>query len=87
MVDSTEIVAFINGNLPDAILIILPENEAANAKQETTEVTGDAKFLAEVKRIAPGLEVLAAQTVTALRAAGIAEELVESAKGRWVNRP
>jgi len=93
MIDSSEIVSFINGKLSDAILIILPENEGSVTKQEASKVTGDAKFLAEVKRIAPGLAALASQTVTAIRAAGVAGELVESAKGdksgnvRWINRP
>ncbi len=83
MVDPADVVALADGDWSNALLILLPDEVPNDAMQDV----GDAAFIAQVEKNAPALAKLAAQTVAAIRKAGVQGELVEGGGGRWVNRP
>jgi hypothetical protein len=86
MIDAANVVAVLDGNWADALLVVLP-TEAADKNSNVSEVKGDAGFLADVEGSAPDLASLAAKTISAIRAAGVDGELVKTRLGRWVNQP
>jgi hypothetical protein len=93
MIDAADVLAISDGDWANAILVVLPENKktekGALAIEQPRQSAdgGDAKFLEQVQRTASNLADLAAQTIAAIRGAGVDGELVEGGGGRWVNRP
>jgi hypothetical protein len=87
MIDANDLVAVSAGDWSNALLIVLPEADASTREPATARVAGDRKFLEHVQSRAPHLAGLAGQTIRAVRSAGVDGELVESERGRWVNRP
>jgi hypothetical protein len=86
MIDAANVVAVIEGDWADALLVILA-TPAERGHSEADEAKGDACFLADVERNAPDLASLATKTIGAIRAAGVDGELARTALGRWVNQP
>lgn len=87
VIDEADILAVSHGNWDDTLLIVLPSQPAAYEPPLLEPMEGDAAFLADVKRTAPGIEGLATETIAAIRAAGVKGALIKSRLGKWVNHP
>lgn len=85
MIDPVDVVSLAHGDWSNAVLIQLDEEEVE--RQSAWQAAGDSEFLVQVEQGAPNLAKLAAETVAAIRKAGVDGELVEGSGGRWVNRP
>ena len=86
LLDSSSLLAVVDGDWSEAILVVLPADGIPTGEGREGK-RGDVAFLASVQTSAPNLLELAERTVAALRAAGIEGELVQDSSGRWVNRP
>jgi hypothetical protein len=85
VIDGTNVVAAIDGDWTDAVLVVLPESRPT--RHPIVASDGDGAFLEEVKRAAPHLLDLAERTIRTIRAVGVTGDLRKSKLGRWVNHP
>ncbi|WP_425033117.1 hypothetical protein [Pelagibacterium sp.] len=88
IIDPADVISAVDGDWSNAIVVICDERAAIRPSTTgNSSATGDEAFLEHVKRSAPELLRLARKTLLAVRAAEVDGDLVETNKGRWVNRP
>lgn len=91
LVDADDILAAQEGDWSTALLIVVDDSFPAEmpsiitSKSESN--TGDEAFISSLEKSAPHLVKLGKEIIDLIRANGVAGELVEKAKGRWVNSP
>lgn len=86
VIDFAKIVSVSGGDGDTAVLLVVPSSQSSITKVKPIQNLGDGAFLDYVKKNAPQLQELAAQTISALRKGGIDGSLIEEGP-RWVNRP
>lgn len=86
MVDASDVLAVVEGNWSEAVLVVLSDKPLRGAPVKTAG-DGDSKFLMFVEQTAPSLAELATETLRAIRSAGVDGELIETKLGRWMNKP
>jgi hypothetical protein len=88
LVDADDLIAVVQGDWQNALLLVVPDTTVTNPPQEAGG-KGDDRFIQDAHRRAKfgSLANLAADTIKAIRAAGVDGDLVEQGSGRWVNRP
>lgn len=87
LIDGADIILVQQGDWAEAILLVMPQTALADMEPPRAASSGDREFTTDVERNAPELVALAAQTISAIRAAGVEGELTARAGGRWVNSP
>lgn len=80
-----DVIAAVDGDWENAILVVLPDVQ----RDKPAAGAGDSAFLKEAQSRAPSTELatLAAETILAIRSAGVDGELTSKGNGRWVNSP
>lgn len=89
LVDADDVIAVVQGDWQNALLLVVPDTAVANSSAHEAGGKGDDRFIQDAKRRSKSdiLVNLAADTLKAIRAAGVEGDLVEQGSGRWVNRP
>lgn len=89
LVDADDVIAVVQGDWQNALLLVVPEVSAGASPVSQATGNGDDRFIqdAQSRAKSDSLATLAADTLKAIRAAGVDGDLVEQGSGRWVNRP
>lgn len=89
LVDANDVIAVVQGDWHNAVLLVVPEISPPASPVLAAAGKGDDRFIqdAEKRAKSDSLATLAADTLKAIRAAGVDGDLVEQGSGRWVNRP